>query len=65
MTVGLEFQFVGNRTDKIKEPGAVAVPRIGETVIFIENGKEKSYDVKHVYHIYEEDNISVQVVLRA
>jgi hypothetical protein len=62
--MNVEYQFTGIRRDNIKVPGTDIVPRIGETVLFIEDGVEVEYSVEHVYHVIEEDQISVQVVLR-
>ena len=61
----VEFQFVGTRRDNLKEPGTQAVPRIGETVIFMEDGEEHDYMVKNVYYIYDENSVTIQVVLQS
>lgn len=60
----IEYQFTGGRRDNVKMPGSEITPRVGETILFIEDGRESEYTVKHVIHIIEEDGISVQIVLR-
>lgn len=62
--MNVEYQFVGQRRDNIKMPATESVPHAGDIVLFIESFVETEYTVKHVYHIVEDDKITIQVVLR-
>lgn len=61
--MNVEYQFVGSRRDNVKMSGTEQVPRINESVLFVEDGGEIEYTVRHVCHIVEDDKISIQVVL--
>jgi hypothetical protein len=61
--VNVEYQFAGRRKGNIKLPGTEAIPRTGESVLILEDGEEMEYAVRHVYHVIDEDEIVVQVVL--
>lgn len=66
----IKYVFVGdarNRSGRFDMTvfGQIAVPRKDEIVIFISSdGDENEYQVKGVHHVYEDNKISVQVILR-
>jgi hypothetical protein len=61
----VEYQIVADGTRDSFKKNAEYVPRIGESVLLIDDGEEREFTVKHVYHIYGRyaGEYQVQVVL--